>query len=69
MNKRKKYFRQQKLFGIGMILLGIIATIVTLELAFALFVSAIGFVLLFTKNMYFTNSLYFEIKEEEKGLK
>ena len=64
--KKNEYFKRQGLWGVAAIILAVYMTIAGDALLGLLF-TAFGLYLIFTKKMVWTNDLYFEIKEMEKG--
>lgn len=66
--RRKQYFIKQKLIGAAMVLLSIL-TVIMLEgdATAAVFMTPIGLMTIFTKDMVITDSYFFEMKSLEEN--
>lgn len=62
-NRKKHYFRKQRLMGLGLVLLCALTALVTEgDLTVALLFGPVGIYLMFTKEMWLTNDYYYECK-------
>ena len=64
-NRRKKYFVKQKLLGLSLIILAIIAAILTEgDITLAFILVPIGLGIIFTKEMVLMNDYYYEMERK-----
>ena len=67
MDKRKSYFRKQKLAGVVLIIIAVIFDIINKgEMTPALLLIPLGLYLVCTKRMVWLNDYFFEVKDESK---
>lgn len=66
MDKKKIYFRKQRLTGVILLVLSVIASLLDGGIAAVLFLGPIGLLLIFSKEMILMNDYFFEVKETNK---
>lgn len=66
--KRKAYFRRQRLFGLGVLLLAIISAVVV-DIAVGVFLGILCIPLIFSKDMIMTDEYFYEVEEERESYK
>ena len=67
MNKEQRYFRQQKLYGLSIVLFAVILVVISVKLLVpALIAAAIGLYIIATKEKVFMNSYFCETYEDEE---
>ena len=67
MDKRKSYFRKQKLAGLVLIAIAVVFDIINKgDMTAALLLLPLGLYLVCTKRMVWLNDYFFEVKDENK---
>ena len=61
--KHRNYFLKQRLIGIGMALIVLLATLISKDLTVAVIFGPVAIYTIFTKSMVITDEHYFEMKE------
>lgn len=67
MTRRQNYFLKQKLIGLGMIIVGIIITVLIEDAGVINYLTLpMGLVMLFTKEMIWMDDYFFEMEERKE---
>lgn len=67
MTRKQKYFMKQKLIGLGMIIVGIIITVLIEGMGIINYLTLpMGLVMLFTKEMVWMDDYFFEVEKEKE---
>lgn len=67
MSKRQKYFLKQKLFGIGLIAIGILLMILSGDGSATIIIFPIGLMLIFSKKMCIIDDYSTNMKTKRRG--
>lgn len=67
MTRRKKYFRRQKLMGLGLIALCVLIILFSKDATFAVIGIPLGIYLIFTKEMVLDDDYKFEMEKKQKA--
>lgn len=63
-NRKRQYFRKQKLMGLSIVLLSVFAAfLLEGDITFTLLAAPVGLYLMFTKEMLIVNDYYYECKQ------